>query len=374
MPLIAARLSRIKPSPTLAMTKRALELKAAGRDVIGLSAGEPDFDTPANIKEAAIAAMWRGDTKYTAVDGTPALKQAVAAKFKRENGLDYAPAQIIVGTGGKQVLYNALMATVDEGDEVIIPAPYWVSYPDIVLLCGGTPVAVACTQNNGFRLRPEDLEAAITPRTKWLILNSPNNPTGAAYTPAELRALADVLLRHPQVWVLTDDMYEHLVYDGFKFTTIAQIEPKLYQPGRLGRGAQRAQGFHPPAQRLVPGAPRSRGRHAQPRPGHPMPAAGGRVLCLSLLRRRARQAHAQGQGDRERHRFRRVSARCRGRRGGAGRGLRPVAPFPHLLRHLDRSAARRLHAHPARLRGAQLAPGPGLATGVPSVIGGSGRR
>ncbi len=401
MPLIAARLSRIKPSPTLAMTKRALELKAAGRDVIGLSAGEPDFDTPANIKEAAIAAMWRGDTKYTAVDGTPALKQAVAAKFKRENGLDYAPAQIIVGTGGKQVLYNALMATVDEGDEVIIPAPYWVSYPDIVLLCGGTPVAVACPQNNGFRLRPEDLEAAITPRTKWLILNSPNNPTGAAYTAAELRALADVLLRHPQVWVLTDDMYEHLVYDGFKFTTIAQIEPKLYPRTLTLNGVSKAYcmtgwriGFaggpveliramatlqsqstsNPSSISQAPSVEASRGRHAQPRPGHPMPAAGGRVLCLSLLRRRARQAHAQGQGDRERHRFRRVSARCRGRRGGAGRGLRPVAPFPHLLRHLDRSAARRLHAHPARLRGAQLAPGPGLATGVPSVIGGSGRR
>src|SRR6185437_11667222 len=169
MPLIAARLSRIKPSPTLAMTKRSLEMKAAGRDVIGLSAGEPDFDTPANIKEAAIAAMRRGETRYTAVDGTPELKKAVAAKFKRENGLDYKPEQIIVGTGGKQVLYNALMATVDEGDEVIIPAPYWVSYPDIVLLCGGTPVAVACPQNNGFKLRPEDLDAALTPKTKWLI-------------------------------------------------------------------------------------------------------------------------------------------------------------------------------------------------------------
>jgi aspartate aminotransferase len=228
MPLIAARLSRIKPSPTLAMTKRALEMKAAGRDVIGLSAGEPDFDTPGNIKEAAVAAMRRGDTKYTAVDGTPELKKAVALKFKRENGLDYKPEQIIVGTGGKQVLYNALMATVDEGDEVIVPAPYWVSYPDIVLLCGGTPVPVACPQNNGFKLRPEDLDAAITPKTKWLILNSPNNPTGAAYTAAELRALADVLLRHPHVWVLTDDMYEHLVFDGFEFATIAQIEPKLY--------------------------------------------------------------------------------------------------------------------------------------------------
>jgi aspartate aminotransferase len=228
MSFLADRLSRIKPSPTLAMTKRALEMKAAGRDVIGLSAGEPDFDTPQNIQQAAIAAMRRGETRYTAVDGTPQLKKAVAAKFRRENGLDYDPSQIIVGTGGKQVLFNALMATLNAGNEVIIPAPYWVSYPDIVLLAEGTPIPVACSQNNGFKLRPEDLEAAITARSKWLILNSPSNPTGAAYTASELKALADVLLRHPAVWVLSDDIYEHLVYDEFKFTTIAQVEPKLY--------------------------------------------------------------------------------------------------------------------------------------------------
>jgi aspartate aminotransferase len=228
MSLIADRLTRIKPSPTIAVTNKARELKDAGRDVIGLGAGEPDFDTPANIVEAAIAAMRRGETRYTAVDGTPALKRAICAKFKRENGLDYAPNQISVGTGGKQVLYNALMATVNPGDEVIVPAPYWVSYPDIVLLCDGVPVAVPCPQNNGFKLRPEDLEAAITRKTKWLILNSPSNPTGAAYSAAELRALADVLLRHPDVWVLTDDMYEHLLYDGFAFATIAAVEPKLY--------------------------------------------------------------------------------------------------------------------------------------------------
>jgi aspartate aminotransferase len=228
MPFLADRLSRIKPSATLAMTKLALEMKAAGRDVISLSAGEPDFDTPGNIQEAAIAAIRRGETRYTAVDGTPELKRAVAAKFKRENGLDYAPQQIIVGTGGKQVLFNALLATLNPGDEVILPAPYWVSYPDIVLLAEGTPVAVQCSQNNGFKMRAEDLEQAITRKTKWLILNSPSNPTGAAYTAAELRALADVLLRHPDVWVLADDIYEHLVYDDFKFTTMAQIEPKLY--------------------------------------------------------------------------------------------------------------------------------------------------
>ncbi len=228
MSFIAERLGRIKPSPTIAVTTKAQELKAAGRDVIGLGAGEPDFDTPLNIQEAAIAAIRGGQTRYTAVDGTPLLKQAIVAKFKRENNLTYAPNQISVGTGGKQVLYNALIATLNPGDEVIIPAPYWVSYPDIVVLGDGTPVPVQCSQNNGFKLRPEDLEAAITPKTKWVLLNSPSNPTGAVYTYAELRALADVLLRYPDVWVLTDDMYEHLLFDGLKFATIAEVEPKLY--------------------------------------------------------------------------------------------------------------------------------------------------
>ncbi len=240
MSLLAQRLQRIKPSPTIAVTTKAQELKAAGRDVIGLGAGEPDFDTPLHIQEAAIAAMKRGETRYTAVDGTPALKQAICAKFKRENGLDYKPNQISVGTGGKQVLYNALMATLDAGDEVVIPAPYWVSYPDIVALCDATPVAVNCPQNNGFKLRPEDLDAAITPKTKWLILNSPSNPTGAAYTADELRGLAEVLLKHPQVWVLTDDMYEHLVFDDFKFATIAQVEPRLYERTLTMNGVSKA--------------------------------------------------------------------------------------------------------------------------------------
>jgi aspartate aminotransferase len=225
--MIAERLSRIKPSPTIAVSTKARELKAAGRDVIGLGAGEPDFDTPDSIKEAAIAAIRRGETKYTAVDGTPQLKAAIRDKFRRENGLDYKPEQITVGTGGKQVLYNAFMATLNPGDEVIIPAPFWVSYPDMVLLAEGEPVAVPCSQNNHFKLLPEDLEAAITPKTKWLILNSPSNPTGSAYSRAEMKALTDVLLRHEQVWVLTDDMYEHLVYDGFEFVTPAQVEPAL---------------------------------------------------------------------------------------------------------------------------------------------------
>ncbi len=228
MSFLAQRLARIKPSPTIAVTSKARELKAEGRDVIGLGAGEPDFDTPDHIKAAAKAAIDRGETKYTDVQGTLALRQAIAAKFKRENRLTYTPDQITVGTGGKQVLYNALMASVNAGDEVIIPAPYWVSYPDMALLADGTPVFVACPAANGFKLKPADLERAITARTKWLILNSPSNPSGAGYTAADLRGIAAVLLRHPQVWILTDDMYEHLVYDDFKFATIAEVEPKLY--------------------------------------------------------------------------------------------------------------------------------------------------
>ena len=227
MSILSSSLSRIKPSPTIAVTNLARELQAQGRDVIGLGAGEPDFDTPEHIKDAAIAAIRRGETKYTAVDGTPALKQAIAAKFKRQNGIEYRTDEITVGTGGKQVLYNALMATLEPGDEVVIPAPYWVSYPDMTLLAGGTPVFVSCPEQTGFRLRPEDLDEAIGPKTKWVMLNSPNNPTGAAYTEAEIKALTEVLLRHPHVWLMTDDMYEHLVYDGFRFTTPVQVEPSL---------------------------------------------------------------------------------------------------------------------------------------------------
>jgi aspartate aminotransferase len=240
MSFLAERLGRIKPSPTIAVTQKARELKAAGRDVIGLGAGEPDFDTPDNIKEAAIAAIRRGETKYTAVDGTPELKAAIAAKFRRENALDYAPEQITVGTGGKQVIFNALIATLDAGDEVIIPAPYWVSYPDIVLLAEGTPVFVACPENNRFKLQPEALAAAITERTKWIILNSPSNPSGAAYSRAEMRAITDVLKAHPQVFVMTDDIYEHLVYDDFEFATAAQVEPALYDRTLTINGVSKA--------------------------------------------------------------------------------------------------------------------------------------
>jgi aspartate aminotransferase len=240
MSFFAHRLGRIKPSPTIGVSQQAAELKAAGRDVIGLGAGEPDFDTPEHIREAAKAAIDRGETKYTAVAGTPALRKAICAKFKRENALDYAPEQITVGCGGKQIIFNALMATVEAGDEVIIPAPYWVSYPDIVLLAEGDPVIVSCSAARGFKLDPDDLERAITRRTKWLILNSPSNPSGAAYTEHEMRQICDVLLKHPAVWVLTDDIYEHVIYDDFRFTTPAQVEPRLYDRTLTLNGCSKA--------------------------------------------------------------------------------------------------------------------------------------
>jgi aspartate aminotransferase len=240
MPFLSAALDRVKPSATIAVTDKARALKAAGRNVIGLGAGEPDFDTPENIKQAAIKAIEQGKTKYTDVGGIPELKEAIIGKFKRENELSYTPNQIIVGTGGKQVLYNALMATINPGDEVIIPAPYWVSYPEMVALAGGESVPVVCTAAHGFKLRPDDLEKAITPKTKWIILCSPSNPTGSAYTRSELKALTDVLVKHPHVWVMTDDMYEHLVYDDFVFTTPAQVEPKLYERTLTVNGVSKA--------------------------------------------------------------------------------------------------------------------------------------
>jgi len=240
MSLESAALRRIAPSATIAISAKARALKAAGRDIIALSAGEPDFDTPDNIKEAGIAAIRAGKTKYTDPDGMPELKAAICAKFKRENGLDYKPSQVHIAPGGKPVIFNALVATLNPGDEVIIPAPYWVSYPDMTLLAGGTPVAVETTAESGFKITAEALEAAITPKSKWLIINSPSNPSGGAYTRAELQAIAEVLLRHPQVWVLTDDMYEHLVFDDFEFTTIAQVEPKLYDRTLTMNGVSKA--------------------------------------------------------------------------------------------------------------------------------------
>lgn len=240
MAFLSDTLARVKPSPTIAMTNKAAELKAQGRDIIGLSAGEPDFDTPQNIKDAAVAAIAAGKTKYTAVDGIPELKAAICAKFRRENGLDYSPEQVSVSSGGKQVLFNALMATLNPGDEVIIPTPYWVSYPDMVLIGGGTPVFVQGEKARGYKISPEALEAAITPKTKWFLFNSPSNPSGAGYSHAELKALTDVLMRHPHVWVMTDDMYEHLAFDGFTFCTPAQVEPALYERTLTVNGVSKA--------------------------------------------------------------------------------------------------------------------------------------
>lgn len=240
MAFLADALSRIKPSATIAVTQMARELKAQGKDVISLSVGEPDFDTPQNIKDAAVAAIARGETKYTPVAGIPELRKAIADKFKRENGLDYKPEQVIVGTGGKQILFNAFMATINPGDEVVIPAPFWVSYPEMIALCGGTPVFVETTIENNFKLTAEQLDKAITPKTKWFMFNSPSNPSGAAYSKEELKALTDVLLKHPHVWVLTDDMYEHLVFGDFVYYTPAQVEPALYERTLTMNGVSKA--------------------------------------------------------------------------------------------------------------------------------------
>lgn len=240
MARIAARLNRIKPSPSSMAGQRARELRAAGRDIVGLTSGEPDFDTPDNIKEAVRRALAAGQTKYTDVGGTPELKTAVIEKFRRDNGLNYEPSEIIVGTGGKQIIFNALMCTVESGDEVIVPTPYWVSYPDIVRLADGVPVFVPCPPDRGFKLQPEDLERAITPRTRWLVLNAPNNPSGAVYSREEMKALTDVLLRYPEVWVLTDDIYEHILYDGREFVTPAQVEPRLKSRTATVNGVSKA--------------------------------------------------------------------------------------------------------------------------------------
>src|SRR3954449_169284 len=240
MGFLSDTLSRVKPSATIVMTQKARDLKAQGKDVISLSVGEPDFDTPEHIKEAAVAAIRKNETRYPPVAGIPALREAIARKFKRENGLDYKASQTIVGTGGKQVIYNALLATLNPGDEVIVPRPYWVSYPEMVGLCGGTPVFVETTMEHSFKLQPEPLERAITSKTKWIILNSPSNPSGAAYARDEMKAITDVLLRHPHVWVLTDDMYEHLTYGSFEFATPAQVEPNLYERTLTMNGVSKA--------------------------------------------------------------------------------------------------------------------------------------
>ena len=240
MSFIASRINRIKPSPSSMAGQRARELRASGRDIVGLTSGEPDFDTPPNVCEAVVRAMAASKTKYTDVGGTPELKAAICEKFRRDNDLDFGSGEIIVGTGGKQIIFNALMCTVETGDEVIVPTPYWVSYPDIVLLADGRPVLVPCAPENGFKLRAEDLERAITPKTRWLVLNAPNNPSGATYSHAELKALAEVLLRHPHVWIMTDDIYEHILYDGRQFATIAQVEPALKERTLTINGVSKA--------------------------------------------------------------------------------------------------------------------------------------
>ena len=398
MAFLAEQLKRIKPSATIAVTDKARALKLAGRNVIGLGAGEPDFDTPDNIKQAAIEAIKSGKaSKYTNVDGIAELKDAVVKKFKRENGLDYKPSQVTIGTGGKQVLYNAFVATLNPGDEVIIAAPYWVSYPEMVLLAGGEPVEVVTSMASGFKMTAQQLERAITPKTKWVLLNSPSNPSGAAYTRAELKALTDVLVKHPHVHVMTDDMYEHLVYDDFVFTTPAQVEPSLYARTLTVNGCSKAycmtgwrigyaggpeplikamatvqsqstsnptavsqwaavealtgpQDFIAEAQQDLQGAARSRGVDAQPGERHQVPDAGRRILCLSVLRGHDGQDGADRQEACDRRGLRHGAARGRGRGGGAGHGLRARARIPYFLCDQDRGPGRGLPPHPALLR------------------------
>jgi aspartate aminotransferase len=388
MSIVAASLSRIKASPTQGITAKAMDLERAGRDVIALSAGEPDFDTPAHIREAAVRAMDEGKTRYSAPAGIPELREAVVRKFKRENGLDYAPAQTIVTSGGKQALYNALMASLDPGDEVIIPSPYWVSYPDMVLLGDGTPVFVETDPENGFRLPPEALEAAITPRTKWLILNNPGNPTGGTMGPEDLAALGEVLQRYPHVWVLSDDIYEHIRYEGAPFATMAQAVPALHERTltmnglsktycmtgwRIGYAAgpkplidamvklqsqstscactiSQWAGVHREAQRGVPGAARSGAVHPQPERRPELRQTGRCLLPLRGLQRGDRAKDARRQAHRQRRGLRHLPARQRGRGRGARHRLRHGSLLPHLLRPGHGTPGGSLHSHPARLR------------------------
>ena len=395
----ADSVNRISPSQTIGMSTKARELKAKGRDIIDLSAGEPDLPTPENIKEAAIKALRENKTKYTDVDGIPELKAAIVAKFKRENGLEYKPSQVSVGTGGKQVLFNALTCTLNPGDEVVIPAPCWVSYVDIVLLGGGKPVFANCAFEDGYRLRPEALDAAITPKTKWFVFNAPCNPSGAAYTKAQLKALTDVLMapKNRHVWVLTDDMYEHLIYDDLEFFTPAQVEPGLYERTltmnglsktycmtgwRMGYGAgpepliktmcklqsqstsnpssisqwaavealNGPQDFIAPQQQDLQGPARPRRLDAEPGQGHQVPEARGCVLCLSLVRRRDRQDLGERHQARDGPGFHaRAAGRGRGRLR-ARRSLRHEPVLSPLLRRVDGSVGGGVQAHPALLR------------------------
>ena len=393
MAFLADVLSRVKPSATMTVTQKARDLKAKGRDIISLSVGEPDFDTPDNIKQAAIEAIRRGETKYPPVLGIPPLREAIAAKFSRENGLDYKPSDTIVATGGKQILYNAFLVTMNKGDEVIIPAPFWVSYPEMVAINWGEPVIVPTRLEQAFKLQPEDLERAITPRTKWLILNSPSNPTGAAYTRDELKGLTDVLMRHPHVWVLTDDMYEHLVYGDFKFTTPVQVEPALKPRTLTMNGVSKAYamtgwriGYAAGPAELIKAMDMVQGQQTSgactiaqwasvealngPQDFIPvrrkafeerrdlvvsmlnqarhleLPEAGRRVLRLSVRRRRDRQDGAVGQDDRHGRGFRHRASGTGRRRRRARQRLRPGPELPRLLRDLAAEARRGLQEDP----------------------------
>ena len=401
MAFLANVLNRVKPSATIVVTQKARDLRAKGQNIISLSVGEPDFDTPDNVKQAAIDAIRRGETKYPPVLGIPPLREAIAAKFRRENGLDYKPSDTIVATGGKQILYNAFLVTMNPGDEVIIPSPYWVSYPEMVAINWGDPVFVPTKLENAFKLQPEDLDRAITSRTKWVILNSPSNPTGAAYTRAELKALTDVLMRHPHVWVLSDDIYEHLTYGDFEFTTPVEVEPALKERALTMNGVSKAyamtgwrigyaagpahlikamdlvqgqqtsgactiaqwaavealtgpQDFIAQMPQSVRRAPRPRRFDARPGEAVEVPEAGGRVLCLSLLRGSDRLEGAVGQGDRER---RKLCLRTFGERGRGGRprlGIRPRPEFSRVLRDFAEGAGRGVQEDPALHGGAEV--------------------
>ena len=404
MGFIADSLNRIQPSATIAASMKARQLKAAGRDIISLSAGEPDFDTPDNIKQAAVKALAEGKTKYTDVDGTPELKAAIVRKFKRENNLDYKPNQISVGTGGKQVIYNALLATLNPGDEVIIPAPCWVSYADIVMLADAKPIFVDTKLEDGYRLKPAALEAAITPKTKWLIFNSPSNPTGAAYSKAEIKALTDVLLKHPHVWIMTDDIYEHLLYDGLEFATVAEVEPGLFDRTLTINGLSKAYcmtgwrlGYAGGPVALID-AMRKLQSQSTSNPSSITQAAAvealdgpqdfiaknnakfveRRDLVVSMLNQANglrcpkpegafyvypscagshRQDQRLGQDDRQRRGLRHGAAGGRGRRRRAWRGVRVFAGLPRVVRDVEGSPRGRLPAHPALLRQPALAAG-----------------
>ena len=414
MPFLSNALSRLQPSATIAATQKARDLRATGRSIISLTVGEPDFDTPDNVKRAAIAAIERGETKYTPVTGIIPLKEAIVQKFKRENGLGYKPSQIIVATGAKHILFNAFLATINPGDQVIVPAPYWVSYPDMVAIAGGETISVPTRLEDGFKITADALERAITPKTKWLVLNSPSNPSGAAYTRAELKALTDVLLRHPQVWVMTDDIYEHLVYGDFEFTTPAQVEPALIDRTLTINGVSKSYamtgwriGYAAGPASLIQALDMLQGQQTSGTCSIAQWAAvealngtqafigesravfeSRRDLVVSMLNQAkylqcpvpegafyvfpsvkealGRKTPA-GPADRDRYRFRRSAPRGRRRRGGARHGLRPRPELPSLLCDRHTRLGGSLRSDPAVLRSRSDSV-PALLAGAPPLF------